>query len=197
MEAIAGRKIRAFVALDLDEASVLNATRIGDRLCRLGGAPSAAWTAADKMHVTLKFAGELPAEAVEPIAAALEPLAVAPRVPWSCPLEIAAFPAIERARVLVLELGDDEGRTLAQLAAAVDERFAAQGIAREERSFRPHITLARLRRPHDARRWLREELSSLSCECTLTAVTLYRSDLKAEGAVHTPLARFALKAGPS
>jgi 2'-5' RNA ligase len=146
------------------------------------------------MHVTLKFAGELPVEAVDPIAAALGPLAIAPRLPWTCPVAIGAFPAIERARVLVLELADDEGGTLARLAASVDERFATHGVAREKRAFRPHLTLARLKRPHDIRRWLHDERSGFAGECTLTALTLYRSDLDARGAVHTPLARFTLTA---
>jgi RNA 2',3'-cyclic 3'-phosphodiesterase len=191
--ATGGLSIRAFVALDLDEASVMDATRLADRLGKVGGAPKAAWTAADKMHVTVKFAGELPVAAVEPVAAALRPLALAPRVPWTCPLEIGAFPGIGRARVLVLELRDEDA-TLARLAAAVDERFAPYGVAREERAFRPHITLARLKRPHDARRWLREERAGFAGACTLIALTLYRSELNAEGAVHTPLARFTLAA---
>jgi 2'-5' RNA ligase len=76
----------------------------------------------------------------------------------------------------------------------VDDRFAAHGVAREERAFRPHITLARLRRPHDARRWLHEERARFSGTCVLTSLTLYRSDLGREGAVHTPLARFTLAA---
>jgi 2'-5' RNA ligase len=184
--------IRAFVALDLDEASVQSAARLADRLRQERGAPSASWTAPDTMHVTLKFAGDLPVESVEPIQVALAPLAVAPRLPWTCRLGIGAFPALEHARVLVLELADDESATLARLAASVDERFAPYGVAREARAFHPHITLARLRRPHDARRWLREELSGFSGACTLTALTLYRSELGREGAVHTPLARFAL-----
>jgi 2'-5' RNA ligase len=186
--------IRAFVALDLDEASTLSATRVVDRLRNAGGAPSATWTASDKMHVTLKFAGALPVEAVEPIKVALAPLAVAPRLPWTCPLAICAFPVIERARVLILELADDEASTLARLAAALDERFATFGVAREERAFRPHITLARLKRPHNARRWLHDERAGLPGTCTLTALTFYRSDLRPEGPVHTPLARFALAA---
>jgi 2'-5' RNA ligase len=186
--------IRAFVALDLDEASVLGATQLAERLRKAAGAEHASWSAGDKMHVTVKFAGELPVEAAEPLGVALAPLAVAPRLPWTCPLGIGAFPKIERARVLVLELADDEASTLAKLAAAVEEQCAGFGVAREERAFRPHVTLARLKRPHDVRRWLREERSGFSGTCTLTALTLYRSDLGREGAVHTPLARFALTA---
>lgn len=67
--------IRAFVALDLDAEGLRVAAQVADRLRGGKLAPNAAWTAAEKMHVTVKFAGELPAQAEEPVKAALGILA--------------------------------------------------------------------------------------------------------------------------
>ena len=53
--------IRAFVALDLDPMSLRRVVRVADRLRMGSGAPSASWTSAGKMHVTLKFMEPLPA----------------------------------------------------------------------------------------------------------------------------------------
>jgi 2'-5' RNA ligase len=55
------------------------------------------------------------------------------------------------------------------------------------------VTLARLKRPYDARRWLRSELADAAGEFTVSHLTLYRSDLgggKEGGSLYVPLARF-------
>jgi 2'-5' RNA ligase len=149
------------------------------------------------MHVTVKFAGELPTDAVEPLGAELAPLAASYSGPPAYPLRLDAFPNAHHGRVVVLELVDASG-ALAELAAAIDERFAAYGVPREERPFRPHVTLARLKRPCDARHWLgltSDPGSSHAGDATtarITALTLYRSVLGANGSSYVALARHAL-----
>lgn len=182
--------LRAFVALDLDAPSSRRIGRVSDRLRMGSGAPSATWTPAPKMHVTLKFLGELPVENVALLGNALRSLADGKPAPAPCSFRLDAFPAVQSARVVVAELLD-EGRELADLAAKVEKLAPKQGVPQEDAPFRPHVTLARLKRPYDARRWLRPELAEGIAPCKMTHVTLYQSDLEAEGANYVPLARFA------
>src|ERR1700677_4626467 len=101
--------IRAFVALDLDPTGLRRVVRLSDRLRMSSGAPSAAWVPANKMHVTLKFAAELPESALEPLGKALAPLAEGKAAPPPCGLRLDAFPSAAKASIVVAELVDAKG----------------------------------------------------------------------------------------
>jgi|GEM_PF-603083 len=187
-----GERFRAFVAIDLEPMSLRRVARVADRLRMGSGAPSASWTAPAKMHVTMKFLGDdFPLDAVAALGQALAPLADGQAPPPACPFRLDAFPSSEHARVIVVEL-DDAAGVWAKLAGQVDRLAAKHGVAREKRPFRPHVTIARLKRPYDARRWLRPELTEGVGDCKAASLTLYRSQLGgAEGSVYVPLAQFA------
>jgi 2'-5' RNA ligase len=183
--------IRAFVALDLESMSLRRVTRVSDRLRMGSGAPSASWTPVAQLHVTLKFMPELPAKAIAPLGKALGTIAAGLEAPAPSPMRLDAFPSIEAASVVVVELADADG-ALKKLAGKIDKLAAKHGVKLEKRAFRPHVTLARLKRPYDATRWLRQELTEGAGECRASSLTLYRSDLSLEGATYVPLAQFPL-----
>ena len=185
--------IRAFVALDLESMSLRRVTRVSDRLRMGSGAPSATWTPAAQLHVTLKFMPALPGEAVAPLGKALGKLAEGLQAPAPSPMRLDAFPSIDAATVVVVELQDADG-AMGRLATKIDKLANKHGVPLEKRAFRPHVTLARLKRPYDATRWLRQELTEGAGECRASSLTLYRSDLSPEGATYVPLARFELVA---
>jgi 2'-5' RNA ligase len=120
-------------------------------------------------HVTLKFLGAVPVAAVPQVLAAVESLAgqaVGVKVTGFVGLPRAAY-----ARVVAAEIADDEH--LARWAEQLAERFGP-----EDRPFRPHVTVARSRRPIRFRRYeLPEPL-----RVRLEAPGLYRSHLDASGA---------------
>src|SRR5260370_31519917 len=68
--------MRLFIALDIDEAIRERITRFVDGVT--GFAPDARWMKPESLHVTLKFIGEQPESAVEPIKNALRPIAIEP-----------------------------------------------------------------------------------------------------------------------
>jgi RNA 2',3'-cyclic 3'-phosphodiesterase len=181
--------IRAFVALDLDSTSLRRVARVADRLRMGSGAPSATWTPPARMHVTLKFMAELPVDTVAPLAESLRSLVEHKSAPKPGPFRLGSFPTLEQARVVVAELHDASG-SLAKLAEKVDKLAHKHGITRDARPFRPHVTLARLKRPYDARRWLRPELAEGAGECRAASLTLFRSELGGPESKHVLLARF-------
>jgi 2'-5' RNA ligase len=184
--------MRAFIALNLDVESVRAVTELSKRL--RDGAPvtDARWVASTKLHLTLKFLGTtdvgLAPALVEELAALLKKLDRKGSLSaYLGPL--GAFPSLAAARVLTL-LVDDGSGDVGRMAAAVDERVAGLGFAREARAYQPHVTLARLNRPLDTRSWLaRESFSRLG---TLTELVLYRSDQARSGAEYTTLARWPM-----
>jgi RNA 2',3'-cyclic 3'-phosphodiesterase len=173
-------KLRLFVALDLPEAARGALARFRD-----AAADPAVWRPLPEtsFHVTLAFLGYRPEDDVERVANLLRELP-----PWG-PLELALGDGLllppRRARVLTVELHDPDG-ALAALQADVSAGLAAARLYRpEERPFRPHVTVARLRAGARGPRALDTAPEPLSF--TAGPVTLYRSRLARGGAVYEPL----------
>src|ERR1700742_3187729 len=129
--------MRIFVALDIDDA-------IRDRISRFvegvrNFAPDGRWMKPESLHVTLKFIGEQPDAAVEQIKHSLAAIqGNAPKIEFR---GYGFFPTPKAARVFWI--GMNAGPELAALAAAIDEKTAALGLAKEDRPYSPHLTIAR------------------------------------------------------
>lgn len=198
--------MRIFIALDIEDA-------IRDRISRfMEGvrefAPDARWVRPESLHVTLKFIGAKPLEAVDQIKQALAAVK-------GEPVEMSFrghgfFPTAKWARVFWV--GIESGPALAALANAVDEAVVELNIPREDRAFNAHLTLARAgggsgspRRQNGDRsnktfQRLQEKLSALSAPDfgTMTAheFFLYQSQLQRGGSRYTKIARFSLNIAP-
>lgn len=194
--------MRTFVALDIDDAIRERIQRFMDGV--RGFAPDARWIRPESLHVTLKFIGEKPAESVDEIKRALAAVQAS-----SFELNYRGygfFPTLKSARVFWI--GIESGTQLASLAEAVDEATSTVGIAREDRAFSPHLTLARGGERSGAPGWrkgdgpnkhfqlLQEKLAALPAPefGTMTAreFFLYESQLMRGGARYTKIASFAL-----
>jgi 2'-5' RNA ligase len=98
---------------------------------------------------------------------------------------LTAFSKPLRARVLVVPLADSD-EALTRLALALQRGAEVLGFPVEPRAFRPHVTLARLARPADARSWL-ECAPELALPVTIHRVALYRSEATPRGSRYHPL----------
>lgn len=133
---------RLFIAVDLGSAVQARVARaIG--MARLA-ASRARWVPAESVHLTLVFLGAVAENRVPAIAAALTRAAARHR-----PLEITVrgagtFGRSSSPRVLFLGI-DGEVRALVALQRDVTGELETLGFPREERSFTPHLTLARAR----------------------------------------------------
>lgn len=195
--------MRLFIALDIDEAIRQRIQRFMDGVREF--APDARWVRPESLHVTLKFIGEKPAEAVDNIKQALSGIDAQF-------IDLAFrgygfFPTPKSPRVFWV--GIDSGPQLVALAKSVDAAMHGLGIAKEDHAFSPHLTLARgsggsgaPRRQHYDRanknfQRLQEKLAGLPAPefGTMTAreFFLYQSRLSPGGSSYTKLERFALR----
>ena len=187
-------KIRAFIAIELDEAMRRHMAEAQERLRRAGRLP-VRWARPDSAHVTLKFLGEVEPEAVSRIAGAVAQAAGAAK-PFHVGFgAIGAFPSPRSARIMWLGL-TGETAALSDLRDAVESFVTPLGFPAEARPFTPHVTLARLQdgaRPVDLEA-IRAgaEIPRESVSQKITDVVLFRSDLSRGGPVYTPLCRFPL-----
>ncbi len=182
--------VRAFFAIELDADLRRAAAEVARTLRAASGGRDVRWVRPENLHVTLRFLGDTPRDALPGLAAEVG-RAVGPLAP--VPLElgpVVAFPSARRPRVVALELRPAE--PLVRLAEAVERGVVAAGFEPEPRPFRPHLTLGRVRgrsAPLDA-----EVPPHAASE--VREVALLRSELRASGARYTPLERLAL-GGPA
>ena len=144
----------------------------------------------EQLHVTLAFIGEVDAGKA----------AIARSVVESVPADMGGeaviggflpLPSPSRARVVALELADEQG-VFAGLFETVMGGLEAGGVmSREERPFRPHLTIARLRTPCA----VRPRYESEQARFAVQSVCLYQSELRRERAVYTVVCRRTFERG--
>jgi 2'-5' RNA ligase len=185
--------LRVFCAVELpDELR----TRVGERMRRLRSEFSdvrAAWEKPEKLHITLKFLGDIEQARVEALSSAASRV-VASLEPFELTIdEPGTFPPHGQPRVLWLGIVDASGR-LAFMQHALETECAAVGFPRESRAFKPHLTLARMRSPHGAR-----ELADAHRETPfepqrfkVSELIVILSELGPDGSRYTPLSRHRL-----
>jgi len=176
--------IRLFAAVSIPEDIAEGLVR------RQQGLPGARWRAADALHVTLRFMGEVAETTAEDIDAAL---AVVPGEALTLRLEgVGAFQEGLDFRAVWAGLAPNEA--LARLAARCESATRRAGLKPEKRAFRPHVTLAYLKRAEPARvaAWIQRHNLLKSPPFRVTSFGLYSSRLGGEGASYQLEAEYPL-----
>lgn len=117
--------------------------------------PTLRWTEPYQWHLTLAFLPEVGPRRLDELVEGLTRVA---ERRTACDVRFAgsgAFPSPDRARVLWLGVETDPADALDLLAASVRATANTTGTVVEGGRFRPHVTVARVRQPQDATRWLR------------------------------------------
>ena len=140
---------------------------------------------ARQLHLTLKFLGETNPQRVPEIIRALDEEAAARTPIQTSLIGLGAFPNIRRPAVIWCGLAPTA--PLIEMADSLEQRLEGLGFPREQKAFKPHVTLARVKRRPD------RQLTSLIDEFqqqhfgnqTLDQLTLYRSELTRTGPRYT------------
>lgn len=186
--------MRLFLAINLPDALRRAAHDAAEPL--RAAAPCASWVREDKLHLTLKFLGDVDEARLPEVNAAFGAAAARHR---AIPLQVArfgAFPNWRRPRILWAGVAPDPKLELLQH----DLEVAGEGVGFEceGRPFRPHVTIARLRTPlgDDERRALAgaARAGRLRGEFVAEGVDLMQSDLSAGGAPYRLLAAYPFTA---
>jgi 2'-5' RNA ligase len=152
----------------------------------------ASWSRPENIHLTVKFFGSVERTRVDAISVALERVSKA----------FAAFPIVvgksgvftRRAEVLWIGISDPSG-TLLELQQQLENECAREGFPKEARVYRPHLTIARLRKPQHARLLAQTHLDMdfSSAEVMLSELVLFRSELSSKGSKYTAISRHRLE----
>jgi 2'-5' RNA ligase len=175
--------IRAFIAVDLPPAVKAALT---DVAATLGGrVPRGAvrWVRPEQMHLTLRFLADTPADRLPALAAALDTLA-AGHAPFALHLtDVGCFPNDRRPRVVWVGLGGEEAKLIA-LVAALEAALHPLGWPPEDRPFRAHLTLGRVK-DEWAAQGVDWAAAVPALKIPIAAVHLIESKLRPKGPVYT------------
>ncbi len=187
-----GQLIRAFIALKLGENNLPAAQSAIGALSAGPQGDTIRWVRPENLHVTLRFLGNLREDLVEPLHRAVG-RAVGGTPAFDLAVgAIGLFPS-RRPRIVAAAL--DPEQPLIRLAAAAEQGVEAVGIPGQDRIFRAHLTLGRIKRnaPRslvgltDQVEGLNRERDSPPGTDRITQVALFRSELKPDGPIYTRL----------
>ncbi len=165
---------RIFVGLDLPGA-------IDDHLDLVGGGiPGARWEGAQRLHVTLRFLGDIEGARLRRLYDALAQVSAPPMT-----LQIAGvgcFPPSGPPRVLWA--GFDDPAPVVELARRIERALVRAGFEPDPRKFNAHVTLARLRDPPRERvaAFIAHHALLRTASFTIDAFFVYSSILTPSGA---------------
>jgi 2'-5' RNA ligase len=184
--------MRTFIALNLP---AVQRQELHDATADIRAAvETGTWVAAEKLHLTLKFLGEVDESRVKQIAQRIGEVAGRHR-----PLELdvggaGVFPNFRAPRIVWMGVAADTKLEL--LFDDVERACDELGFPPEGRAFRPHITLGRLRVPPSST--VRRRLEEAMANCTVrlrvavNTVDVMASTLKRDGSRYTVVAAESL-----
>jgi 2'-5' RNA ligase len=179
--------IRSFLAIELPKPILRKIEEVQGDL-RLTHA-DVRWVSPEKIHLTLKFFGNIEESRIDPIFKSIEK-PIQNTLPFSLKVQgVGAFPQMKNPRVIWMGLVE-ERETLTSLYKQIESQLEKIGFQPEDRSFHPHLTLGRMRSSRGKgdlvgriEKYKEEDFGDLRVE----RVVLFKSDLKPSGPIYTPL----------
>ena len=187
-------KVRTFIAIEIP-AEVKD--RAKQLIARLSATPAKVkWVGPEAMHWTLKFLGDVDMLEVPEICAAVE-RACRPFAPFDVEAKGAgAFPDPRRPRTVWIGVGEGSEPMIA-LHDAIELELAELGYREENRRFRPHLTIGRVRNSpegiEELGRLLQANADFESGLSTVYEVVIFSSTLGPKGPTHEPLGHADLR----
>lgn len=186
--------MRLFVAVEVGDAILAEAARVIEtlrhRAAMLSPRARILWVTPERMHVTIRFIGYVDDERASAVVRALrDPVGVP-----SFDLAVAgtgAFPPKDTPRVIWAGIEEEGRASLAAVEREVSDRLTPLGIAEEDRAYRPHLTLGRVKESGGLRTaalldGLAEHQFGLA---RVDAITLFESRLSPKGPTYVPVSR--------
>jgi 2'-5' RNA ligase len=186
-------KIRSFLAFELPLEIKNIVARVSGELRQ--STLNAKWVKVDKIHLTVVFMGNIETGDIPAIGEGVQKVCQT-YGPFDMSLKgIGCFPNRRNPRVLWLGL-DGDLEKMSGFRDALQEYLTGFGIKEEKRKLKPHLTLARFRKPKKMdfkEDQLLSEYEDLSSSVgSLKELILFKSELKPAGAVYTKVEAWPL-----
>lgn len=144
------------------------------------------WVKKSNYHLTLHFLGEIPLNKVVELKKSLED---APIIDSAFDLNVTSivgFPSAESPKFIVAEIQNSQA--LNELHQAIQEKITALGITADNDTFRPHVSLARLKRGHKPP--ATGNILDINSNMTIETYSVFKSTLTPEGSLYEVIGEF-------
>ena len=189
-------QIRSFIAIELPDEIKWELGQLEARL-KAGEQRWVKWVDPASIHLTLKFLGNIDIDRTVEITKAMEE-AAQEVTPFQLEVKnLGVFPNLKRVQVAWVGVNGEMDK-LSRLQQRVDSNLAHLGFPPESRPFKPHLTLARLRDQAslDERQRFGQLIADARFEAgaiKVDAISLMRSQLAREGAIHSRISSVGLR----
>lgn len=181
-------KNRLFVALDIPDEIINRIITIRD--LSYSDAPPK-WEKKNKLHITLKFFGEVESNLESSIISILDNSI---KEIDKFKLEFEKFGLFYRGKnPSILWCGLKKSEVLFEFVKKLDAEFHKLGFKKDFFRFKPHLTLLRFRGYENLeliKKFMNYNIENISFDASL--ITLYKSDLNPDGSIYTILKRFEI-----
>ncbi len=190
-------RIRSFIAIELPDEVKRGLSELQSRL-KAGRQLPVKWVDPYRIHLTLKFLGNITSDRVSEITGAME-RAARGISPFHLEVrELGVFPNLRRVRVVWAGVSGEAAR-LSQLQQNIESNLVPLGFPAEARAFTPHLTLARLREraSPDEQQVLGQLIAGTEFgsgyKFHVDAINLMKSQLTREGAIYSRISSMKLE----
>lgn len=196
-------KLRLFVAIEIGDIIKKRFRECQERLKEAGGGIK--WVDVGNIHITLKFLGYVEEKHLSQVKDIINK-SVQGIKPFSLRFKgIGGFPKFQRPMVVFITAeeavsasggsGDKKMSYLTTINSRLEEGFQALSIEKEDRPYEAHLTLGRVKSPHNTERLVRlmeEYREEPFGEELVSRVLLMHSQLSPQGPIYTRLEEFPL-----
>ena len=151
------------------------------------------WVDPNILHITLKFLGDTQTEQIGAISQILKQIATQFKPFEFIIQKTGVFRSLRDPRVIWF--GIDGAETMAKIAAAIEKELAPLGFPPENKDFKPHLTLGRIKEIENVNKLkavLNEHHDVILQTEAVPCFYLYESVLTPKGPVYSVLEEFGL-----
>ena len=185
---------RVFCAIDLSGAVRSSLQKHIDNLRAAVPEAQASWSRIENIHLTLKFFGSVDKDRI-PLISTAASRTTSSFHPFQISISKAGvFPRVSQPRVVWIGVEDQTG-SLVELQRRFELECSTNGFEKDARSFKPHLTIARIRKPAGARELAEanRQLGFESENLLVEELVVFRSELSSKGSKYTALSRHWLE----
>ena len=150
------------------------------------------WVKLENIHLTLKFLGSLEESTLDNVSSVLRERCRGFNPITSYLNEIGAFPDLRHPKIVWGAL-DDSNKEIQAIVDVLEGEFAKLGLAPEERPFKPHITIGRVKSSANLKNLI-QTIQQITFEDkiqqTFDKIVLYKSTLTSQGPIYEALKEF-------
>lgn len=180
---------RAFIAIDIPEniketicKKIVNPLQKNQELEHIK------WTKKENLHITLVFLGNITEQQYQEINKKVKEN-LASSKPFVMKLTtLEPFPSKKKFHALVLQ--PQPLIPLKKLASLIKNGIETREIQANNRQFKPHLTLGRLKGRYKIDDKILKKIKLPAMHFEVTAIKLFKSELQSEGSVYTPVATY-------